>query len=489
MDTIRVPLGGKKTKVEPPKRKRKKWPFQGYIDFQGLKIDLENKKGSVRRGTSPEGKKWTTYMHHHYGEIRGTRGADNTGDALDCYVGPNADSPLVIVVHQQDPKTRKYDEDKVMLGFDSADEALKAYRGQYDGPGYYQDHTTLNIGQFWRWVHDKRQKGKKVKEAEESTLGAGLAVGTGVGTGVGLRGYYTHKGLWEGINQELAGKMGALADDAEKIYRAKMDKGILRRFVGKRVFGPSGPPLSKLRGINLGTFPFEKFQNAAIKGGLAAGIPTALGTMLAMRQMRPRQREKLAAAPSTRDLLKAYEQAAKGYYDVINKTDAVKRTLGNTARKASRFFGKRLPVLQGGVGLGAGGLAGAGAAYAAPDTKYDIPAAAAAGVPVGIGAALLAKNPMARMYLKHMGREITPVRPQLAKLWNELHSAPISVDYRIEQALKGMGKAIPKDLGAAIRNRASVEGKVLRRKLTETGDLLGDLHAQHELLRKRFGAK
>jgi len=160
---VKVPTGNSRVPLAPPKAKRKKWPFQGYVDFQGLKIDVENKRGSSRSGKDPDGKPWKTFMHHHYGEIRGTEGKD--GDKLDVYVGKNADSPLVVVVHQQDPKTKKYDEDKVMLGFNDVQTALKAYRKQYNSRGFYQDHSVMNIGQFWRWVHDGRKRGKKVKIA------------------------------------------------------------------------------------------------------------------------------------------------------------------------------------------------------------------------------------------------------------------------------------------------------------------------------------
>jgi hypothetical protein len=160
---IKVPYSFKKVNVEPAKKKRKKWPFQGFVDFQGLEIDVENKKGSFREGEDEDGTPWKVKMHHHYGEIRGTEGTD--GDLLDAYIGPNADSPLVVVIHQQDPETKKYDEDKVMLGFDSVPEAIKAYKAQYDKPGFYQDHTVLNIGGFWRWCNEERNQGKKVKKA------------------------------------------------------------------------------------------------------------------------------------------------------------------------------------------------------------------------------------------------------------------------------------------------------------------------------------
>lgn len=148
--------------VQPPKAKRKKWPFEGFIDFQGIEIDVENVAGSTREGTDSDGTSWEVQMFYPYGEIRGTEGTDL--DKLDVYVGPNHDASLVVVIHQVEPDTGKFDEDKVMLGFDSVEEAIGAYKKQYSKPGFYQDgeHIEMPIGQFWRWVQDRDNRGKKV---------------------------------------------------------------------------------------------------------------------------------------------------------------------------------------------------------------------------------------------------------------------------------------------------------------------------------------
>jgi len=162
---IEVPRGSHPVKLQKPVKRTgsdSEFPFQGFIDFQGLKIDIENKKGSYREGKDKDGTEWKCKMHHHYGEIRETEGTD--GDKLDAYVGPNHDSSLVVVIHQCKPDTGAYDEDKVMLGFNSLEEAVGAYKNQYDKPGFYREgkHTVMPIGQFWRWVHDRKNKGKKV---------------------------------------------------------------------------------------------------------------------------------------------------------------------------------------------------------------------------------------------------------------------------------------------------------------------------------------
>lgn len=156
-----VPTSSLPVKVEPPRRMRVKYPFVGYIDFQGLDIDIENRAGSVRRGVDGDGHPWSVKMAWPYGEIRGVTGVDK--DRLDVYIGPHADSPLVVVVHQNDPVTRNYDEDKVMLGFATVPEAVAAYRKQYDRPGFYGGHDAMSIGEFRRWAEDRRNSGRRIK--------------------------------------------------------------------------------------------------------------------------------------------------------------------------------------------------------------------------------------------------------------------------------------------------------------------------------------
>jgi len=166
---LEVPNTFHQVEVQPPQAKRKEFPFEGFIDFQGLKIDVENVKGSTRSGTGPEGD-WSTFMFAHYGEIRGTEGTD--GDKLDVYVGDNHDSSLVVVIHQHNPWDGQYDEDKVVLGCESVEEAIGLYKKQYDRPGFYKDgeYTAMPIGAFWRWVNEERNKGKKVKVAKKASL-------------------------------------------------------------------------------------------------------------------------------------------------------------------------------------------------------------------------------------------------------------------------------------------------------------------------------
>jgi hypothetical protein len=97
--------------------------------FQDLPIAIENPQGSLRLWTEagPNSKViGSTKMLHDYGFIEGHLSGDD--EELDCYVGPDEAAPNVYVVHQGlAPDFKKHDEDKVFLGFPSADAARAAY--------------------------------------------------------------------------------------------------------------------------------------------------------------------------------------------------------------------------------------------------------------------------------------------------------------------------------------------------------------------------
>jgi hypothetical protein len=105
-----------------------------HIKVHGLDISIETEKAGTRKGTSPDGKEWSVTLAADYGYIKGTVGKDK--DHVDVYVGPNPESKLVVVVDQNDLATGKFDEHKILMGFDSASEALKVYEAGFsDGKG------------------------------------------------------------------------------------------------------------------------------------------------------------------------------------------------------------------------------------------------------------------------------------------------------------------------------------------------------------------
>ena len=101
------------------------------IDFHGLTLVIENPEGSVRRGEKEDGSKWKTTFFHPYGFIKGTMGSD--GEEIDCFLGPHPESQMVYIIRQN--RNGKFDEHKVMLGFDNEEHARDAYLAHFDTQG------------------------------------------------------------------------------------------------------------------------------------------------------------------------------------------------------------------------------------------------------------------------------------------------------------------------------------------------------------------
>jgi len=95
------------------------------IKIGGLMVSVENPRGTIRKGSDLDGTQWQSKMTNHYGFIRGTLGAD--GEEVDCFVGPNLKAPTAFVIDQNTPDSGDFDEHKVMLGFDTIDQARQAY--------------------------------------------------------------------------------------------------------------------------------------------------------------------------------------------------------------------------------------------------------------------------------------------------------------------------------------------------------------------------
>lgn len=124
---------------------------KGHLTLQGLDIALENPKGSTRSGIDPDGKEWQSTMAHDYGYIKRTLGAD--GDHVDVFIGDKPDSETVYVVDQVDPKTGKFDEHKVMMGFSDEQAAREGYLGNYeDGWKGLGAIKAMPVDAFKRWV-------------------------------------------------------------------------------------------------------------------------------------------------------------------------------------------------------------------------------------------------------------------------------------------------------------------------------------------------
>lgn len=135
--------------------------LQGHTNFQGLPIAVENRKGSVRKGVDKDGTPWRTKMRFPYGYIKGTKAAD--GDEVDCYIGPDSEAENAFVVHQK-KDDGSFDEDKVMLGFASEEEARKAYLVHYNTDKYLGPIDAVPMEKLLRLVSEKDVL-KKISEA------------------------------------------------------------------------------------------------------------------------------------------------------------------------------------------------------------------------------------------------------------------------------------------------------------------------------------
>ena len=149
--------------IDRPKVSKGAYKLQGKVEFQGLPISIENKKGSVRKWYDPHNKQeGKTKMNYDYGYVRMSRGVD--GDHVDVYLGPNPDAKNAYVVHQMKaPDFTKYDEDKVMLGWDSEKEAKAAYLKQYDNDRFFGSMSTVPMEKFKEKVKATKDRPQMIK--------------------------------------------------------------------------------------------------------------------------------------------------------------------------------------------------------------------------------------------------------------------------------------------------------------------------------------
>lgn len=151
----------------PPSPNRKKYPFVASIRHKGLIIDIENLDGSTRSGVGPNGKPWKTlFRGAHYGEIRGSKGTD--GDLLDVYLkaDPDPKADKAYIIHQNHPgnhptKAGRFDEDKIVLGCTSVEEAKALYLRHYDRKDYLRSVTEMPFSKFKIYMRGEN-KGDKV---------------------------------------------------------------------------------------------------------------------------------------------------------------------------------------------------------------------------------------------------------------------------------------------------------------------------------------
>ena len=135
----------------------------GHVKVGTFDVTIENPKGSERSGTDANGKKWSVKMNNTYGYIRGTEGVD--GDHIDVFLAEDMDKwdgKYVFVVDQYNPDGT-FDEHKVMLGFNSMEEARSAYLSNYE-KGWENGRrivvARIKTDDFQKWVDSSHRKTK-----------------------------------------------------------------------------------------------------------------------------------------------------------------------------------------------------------------------------------------------------------------------------------------------------------------------------------------
>lgn len=126
----------------------------GHISVKGMKIAIENPKGS-RRYYGKDGR--YNIMQNHYGYFNVTKGKD--GDAVDVFLGPYVDDFENVYCVDQNKADGEFDETKVMLGFRSKEEAKEAYLSNYDDTwDGFRDITAVSIKDFKKWLYRGRKQ-------------------------------------------------------------------------------------------------------------------------------------------------------------------------------------------------------------------------------------------------------------------------------------------------------------------------------------------
>lgn len=159
--SLRLKSAIEETETNPSDAQKESGNYKkGHIKFGGYDYTIENPKGSTRSGKDADGKEWKVAMHDTYGYIRGKFGKD--GDHLDMFINDKADLDNwdgdVFVVDQVNPDG-SFDEHKVMYGYDSMNDAEKAYLANYSkGWQGLGNITGASKTEFDKWLDTSNRK-------------------------------------------------------------------------------------------------------------------------------------------------------------------------------------------------------------------------------------------------------------------------------------------------------------------------------------------
>ncbi len=128
-----------------------------HREWNGLPISIETVKGGTR--TDKHGQWSVPDFPADYGRFKGTIGGD--GEHVDLFMGDHPESPHVFVLDQIDPKTGKWDEHKVLTGYESLDQAVAAYDSSFSdgsGPSRRGKVTEMTVPELKEWLKTEGTK-------------------------------------------------------------------------------------------------------------------------------------------------------------------------------------------------------------------------------------------------------------------------------------------------------------------------------------------
>ena len=143
--------------VTEAQKEAETYPTTG-ADFQGVHVSTETAAGQERKGIDENGKPWSVKMQDNYGFIPNIPGADK--DHIDVFTPKDitpeqeANTKSAFIVDQINPKTGKFDEHKIMLGYPDEKSAKKAYLRNYSkGWKGLGSVTEMPMAEFKDWLH------------------------------------------------------------------------------------------------------------------------------------------------------------------------------------------------------------------------------------------------------------------------------------------------------------------------------------------------
>lgn len=157
------------TETNPSEAQKKSGNYKkGHLSFGGYDFTVENPKGSVRRGVDATGKSWEQTMNNTYGYLRGKGMLGKDGDHLDVFINDAADldafeGPIFII--DQVNNDGKFDEHKIMYGFDDMPSAIRNYLMNYERPWKGLGNITeVDKATFDKWLESSDRKLKPFAE-------------------------------------------------------------------------------------------------------------------------------------------------------------------------------------------------------------------------------------------------------------------------------------------------------------------------------------